>query len=98
MRAVGSYVARGCGTCGWRPCLSHRGDLRLRRLLDGQSLAQGGHDLVGDVGVGAQEIAHVLAALTETLFTVGEPGPLLVDDGRVDAGVQHAPEVGDALV
>src|SRR5579862_1025319 len=63
-----------------------RGDPNLRR------------DLLEKIGILAQEIAHVLATLPETHVAIREPGAALVDDVGVDAHVEHAAGVRDALV
>src|SRR5690606_10875078 len=57
------------------------------RLLDG----------VGDVGVGLEEVAHVLAALADALAVVGEPAARLLDDAGLDAEVDDLAQLGDAL-
>src|SRR5579872_5499146 len=57
-----------------------------------------GRDLLEQVGVLAQEVTDVLATLTEAHVSVREPGAALVDDVRIDAHVEHAAGVRDALV
>src|ERR671912_1799292 len=54
-------------------------------------------DLAGQLGVVAEEVAGVLAALAELGALVGEPGPRLLDQADVHADIQQAPLLGDPL-
>src|SRR5512133_3098454 len=54
-------------------------------------------DLAGELGVVAEEVAGVLAALAELVAVVGEPGPRLLDEADVHADVEQAPLLGDPL-
>ena len=53
-------------------------------------------DLVADIAVREQELAHVLATLAEAFALVGEPGPGLLDDLVLDAEVDEVAFLGDA--
>jgi len=54
-------------------------------------------DLVGEVGVVAQEVAGVLLALAELVALVRVPGAGLADEARLDAQVDEAALAADAL-
>src|SRR5215218_6879047 len=54
-------------------------------------------DLAGQLGVVAEEVAGVLAALAELVAVVGEPGPRLLDQADVHADIQQAALLGDPL-
>ena len=70
-------------------------DLGQRRAL----LRRGSRklDLLGDVGIFAQEGLGVLAALAEALAVIGEPGAGLLDDAVLDAVVEQFTRLGDTL-
>src|SRR6476660_7647792 len=51
------------------------------RGCSGRLLAHFGLDLSGQCRVLTQVVAHVLAALAQTLVTIGHPGPALLEDG-----------------
>src|SRR5918994_6790748 len=54
-------------------------------------------DLAGELGVVAEEVAGVLAALAELVAVVGEPGPRLLDEADVHTDIEQAPLLGDPL-
>src|SRR3954452_239234 len=54
-------------------------------------------ELVGEVGVVAQEVAGVLLALPELVALVGVPGAGLPDEPRLDTDVDQAALAADAL-
>src|SRR5581483_5847482 len=54
-------------------------------------------DLVGEVGVVAQEVADVLLALAELIGVVGVPGAGLADQPLLDADVDERTLPADAL-
>src|SRR4051794_4427696 len=54
-------------------------------------------ELVGEVGVVAQEVAGVLLALPELVALVGVPGAGLPDEARLDTDVDQAALAADAL-
>src|SRR5205807_5784702 len=68
----------------WR--FGKRRDANLRRHL------------LEEVGILAEEVAHVLTSLPEAHLPVREPGAALVDDSRVDGDVEHASRVRDPFV
>src|ERR1019366_5009519 len=86
------------------------GWLCLRLRLHLQLLARGEHrlahhrlpnlvgDLLGELGVAAEQVADVVPALAQPHLAVAEPGATLVDDPRLDGSVQNTALVGDALV
>src|SRR5215212_9167066 len=60
-------------------------------------LADRGLDPVGDLGVVAQELLGVLAALAEALAVVGEPGAGFLDDAGLHAEIDELADLRDAL-
>src|SRR6266508_2481261 len=54
-------------------------------------------DLVGDVGVVAEELAGVFLALTQLVAFVGVPGAGLAEDALLDAHVDEGAFAGDAV-
>ena len=61
------------------------------------SVADGLLDLGRDLGMVAQELLGVLAALADPLRLVGEPGAGLLDHAGLDAEVDQLAGLGDAL-
>src|SRR5215469_13411577 len=92
-----SAHARGaCGTRapGAAPAAARTGpwgwSVRIEARPDAELLLDLLLDLVGEVGVAAQEVPGVLLALAELVALVGVPGPGLADDRLLHAQVDQA--------
>src|SRR5437764_946981 len=72
-----------------------RGDIRVQARADAELLLDLLLDLVGGVGVVAQEVAGILLALPELVALVGVPGPGLPHDPLLHAQVDEAAFPGD---
>src|SRR5690606_28612657 len=92
--------ARRGDRAGGRPRVDRRGSRGVRRRVhlraDAQLLLDTLLDLVGEVGVVAQERAGVLLALTELVALVGEPRPGLAHEAVLHAHVDEPALAGDA--
>src|SRR5271156_4284015 len=54
-------------------------------------------DFCRDVGIGLEERFRVLAALTDALTVIGEPGAGFFDDAGLDAEIDQFAVLGDAF-
>ena len=54
-------------------------------------------DIVGDLGVIAQELLGVVAALTQADIAVVEPCAALLNDAQLDTQIDELTHLGDAL-
>src|SRR5215472_17324390 len=94
-RATCGARAPGAAPAAARTGLPDR-SIRVEARADAELLLDLLLDLVGEVGVGAQEVPGVLLALAELVALVGVPGTGLADDRLLHAQVDQAALPADA--
>src|ERR1700678_372718 len=82
----------------WRRFAAQLDDSVMQHRLRQRGDANLCSHLFEEIRVAAEEVADVLTPLAETHVSVREPRAALVDDVRIDAHVEHAARVRDALV
>src|SRR5579864_9342613 len=96
-RSDPGFWMHGCSACDWQLWAALRlsgGGLQVR--LVHQFCAHLGFDFVGHRGVVLEQLARVLASLTDALAVVGVPGAELLHDVLVGGEIDQLAFLGDA--